>query len=294
MNDQNAYIYEEIRRLQKSKRVYQIMVGVGFVGFFIGIISTMIPLCLLCFPLIMIASFLLTGIQRKMKANFGASLVRNALSKVFDRVEYMPFHRLPDHVMELSEMKLPFDVDRIEGSDYTRAVYHGLELEFSDVKLIDRRSNGKHTSNVTVFEGLWLVCDFRKPISSGILLRERNGGSIRFFEKLGHGGNVIETENVEFNKKFLIVCEDQHDAFYVLTPHMMEYINRMDEWGMGVSYMRFTRSGKVHIAIHSGLDFFELDSKTDPAMLTEKFLDEVGYITGLIDTLHLSDLQNNS
>ncbi len=290
MNDQNAFLYDELRRLQKSKRTYQIMVGVGFAGFFVGIISSMILVCFLCFPLIMIATFLLTRLTRKMKERFGAPLVRNALSQVFERVEYSPFDRLPDHVMQLSEMRLPFDVDRIQGSDHVRAVYRGMELEFSDIELVDRRSNGKNTSYVTVFEGLWLVCDFRKPISSQILLRERGGGSIRFLEKLGHGGNVIETENVAFNDQFLIVCEDQHDAFYVLTPHMMEYITKMDQRGMGVSYMRFTRDGKVHIAIHTGKDLFELDSKTDPVLLTDKFLGEIGYVTDLIDTLHLSEM----
>lgn len=289
MNDQNAFLYEELRRLQKNKRIYQLLVGVGFAAFFVGVISGMILLCLLSFPLIMIATFLLSGLHKKLKANFGAPLMRNALSMVFDRVEYEPFRRLPDHVMRLDEMKLPFDVDRIEGSDHVRAMYKGMELEFSDIKLVDRRSNGKSTSYVTVFEGLWLVCDFGKPISSGILLRERNGASIRFLEKIGHGGNVIETENAAFNEKFLIVCEDQHDAFYVLTPHMMEYILEMDARGMGVSYLRFTRDGKVHIAIHTGKDLFEVDTKTQPDMMIEKFLQEIHYVTGLIDTLHLSD-----
>lgn len=293
MNDQHAYLYEEINRLRKKKLIYQSLFAVGIILFLAGIVFALIPLSFFGLPFIALSAFLLVTLKKKMKERLGAPLVRSALSKVFDRVEYQPFGRLPDYVMELSAMRFPFDVDRIEGSDHVRATYRGMELQFSDIELIDRRSNGKNTQYVTVFQGIWLVCDFGKPISSGVLLQERNAFSFRFADKLNHGGNLIETENVEFNKKFLIVSQSQHDAFYVLTPHMMEYIMRMDRHGMGVSYLRFTQSGKVHIVINTGKDLFELDSKTDPAMLTDKFLDEIGYITGLIDSLHLSELDND-
>ena len=289
MNDQNTFLFEEFERFRKSKRFYQIMIGIGFACFIIGWVFSSIIFCFLCFPLVMINTFLLTRLQRKMKEQFGAPLVRKALSMVFDRVEYRPFDRLPDHVMRVDRMNLPFDVDRIEGSDYTRVLYKGMELEFSDVKLIDRRSSGKSTTYVTVFEGLWLVCDFRKEISGEILLQEGNRSGFRFFDKLGYHDQVIETENEAFNKKYLIVAENEHDAFYVLTPHMMEYIEEMDARGGGVSYMRFTPDGKAHIAIHSGKDFFEVDSKTAPDMIIEKFLSEIYYVTGLLDTLHLSE-----
>ncbi len=214
--------------------------------------------------------------------------MRSALSQVFERVEYNPLGRLPDHIMCMDGINLPFDVDRVEGSDHVRAIYKGMELEFSDIKLIDRRSNGKNTTYVTVFEGLWLVCDFSKEISGEILLQEDNR-SFRFIDKLAHHGKVIDTENEKFNKKYLIVADDEHDAFYVLTPHMMEYIEEMDARGMGVSYMRFTRAGKIYIAINSGKDLFEVDSKTAPDMMVEKFLSEIYYVTGLLDTLHLAE-----
>ena len=289
MNDQNTFLFEEFDRFRKSKRFYQIMIGIGFACFIIGWVFSSIIFCFLCFPIVMISTFLLTRLQRKMKEQLGAPLVRKALSMVFDRVEYRPFDRLPDHVMCLEQLNLPFDVDRIEGSDYTHVLYKGMDLKFSDIKLIDRRSSGKNTTYVTVFEGLWLVCDFHKQISGEILLQEDNRSGFRFFDKLGHRGQVIETENEAFNKKYLIVAENEHDAFYVLTPHMMEYIEEMDARGGGVSYMRFTPEGKAYIAINSGKDLFEIDSKTAPDMMIEKFLSEIYYVTGLLDTLHLSE-----
>ena len=289
MKDQNTFLYEELRRLQKSKRTYQIMICLGILCFIIGVATSWIILCAISFPVLILFTILLTRLEEKVKLNYGAPLVRNALSQVFERVEYNPLDRLPDHIMCIDGMNLPFDVDRVEGSDHVRAIYNGMELEFSDIKLIDRRSSGKNTTYVTVFEGLWLVCDFHKQISGEILLQEDNRSGLRFFDKLGHRGQVIETENEVFNKKYLIVAENEHDAFYVLTPHMMEYIEEMDARGMGVSYMRFTRAGKLHIAINSGKDLFEVDSKTAPDMMIEKFLSEIYYVTGLLDTLHLSE-----
>ena len=98
----------------------------------------------------------------------------------------------------------------------------------------------------------------------------------------------IKTESEAFNQRFMIQSQSQHDAFYILTPHMMEYILSMDAKGGGDTYMRFLREGKVHIAINSGRNAFEMGSlNTDVAALRQKFVGEIRYVTDIIDELRL-------
>ena len=118
----------------------------------------------------------------------------------------------------------------------------------------------------TVFQGQWLILDFHKELSADLCVFE--GGRKR--------SGQIETESTAFNEKFGISCDSAHDAFYILTPHMMEYLMTMDQ-----------RAGKVHVAVNSGRDHFEAGSLeyVKVSELLQRFRDETRYITELIDAL---------
>ena len=71
---------------------------------------------------------------------------------------------------------------------------------------------------------------------------------------------------------------------------MMDYILTMADKSGGEVYMSFLRGGKLHIAVHSGRDFFELGkSNVDVTALHNKFLSEIGWFTDIIDELQLVD-----
>ncbi len=279
----------KLRAMQIRKRIVEVAVFAGVAGMFLGAVFGAPVLCIFMFVLLFAGSFYLSSLRKKIKREFGAPLMRQALSQVFTRVEYDALHFLPEQFLELSSMEFPFDIDRVEGSDYIHAEYQGLDLKMSDIRLIDRRRSGKNTRSVTVFEGIWLVCDFHKEITCDLLLQERNGFSFRFADKLRLHNTLIETENAAFNEKFLISASREHDAFYLLTPQMMERILRMDASGGGVSYLRFTKEGKVHIAINSGKNFFELNASWDLDRILANFQREIRYVTDLIDELRLAE-----
>ncbi len=285
---------QDLVTLRRRKTVYTALMVTGIALFVIGMMSGMIFLCFPCFAAIALFGYLANRISKQIKEQICTPIVQAVLADVFDRSEYRSSERLPDYLLEVEEMQFPFDVDRIEGSDYVHATYQGLNIEMSDIRLVDRRSSGKNTSYVTVFEGLWLVCDFGKPIAADLLLRERQTKVFRFADKWFHSDDNIETENEAFNEKFVIRSRDQHGAFYVLTPHMMERILQADVMGAGDTYIRFMKSGKVHIAINSGRDAFEYNASESTEQMQKRFASEIRYVTDLIDILRLSDtIQNN-
>ena len=288
------YSNHDLATLRRKKSLYTAGLVIGIVLFFVGMLSGAILLCFPAFAAVAVFGYLSNRISKQIKDMICTPIVQAALEEVFERSEYSSRERLPDYLLELEEMQFPFDVDRIEGSDYIHATYQGLNIEMSDIRLVDVRSSGKHTSHVTVFEGLWLVCDFGKPIAADLLLRERQTKVFRFADKWFHSDDNIETENEAFNEKFVIRSRDQHGAFYVLTPHMMERILQADAMGAGDTYIRFMKTGKVHIAINSGRDAFEYNASESIEQMKHRFASEIRYATDLIDILRLSEtIQNN-
>ena len=76
----------------------------------------------------------------------------------------------------------------------------------------------------------------------------------------------LETESTAFNEKFGISCDSAHDAFYILTPHMMEYLMTMDQRAGGNIYLRFLKEGKVHVAVNSGATSISTSSRRARSM----------------------------
>ncbi len=256
------------------------LLGFAWLGMFVGFCG----IALLIWGIIKVSSA-----TRDAKNAVGVQIVTAALQEIFTDVEYRPQSHLSESVVRNTDMGFPFDVDKITGSDYIRGNYRGAEIEMSDMRLINitytTDSKGRtRRQETTVFEGLWLICDFGKALSADLRLSERSA----LFGKLAIGG--IKTESEAFNQRFHIQSQSQHDAFYILTPHMMEYILSMDAKGGGDTYMRFLKAGKVHIAINSGRNAFEMGSlNTDVAALRQKFVGEIRYVTDIIDELRLVD-----
>ncbi len=228
------------------------------------------------------------GYQNKLKSLVAGNIVKQALEDVFDEITYEMNGQLPESYVRNSNMGIP-SYDKMEGSDYVKGTYKGLNIEMSDVTLISEsvttdEDGNEQRSETNVFQGLWLVCDFGKALSADMRLWERG----KLGKMLAVGG--IKTENDQFNKHFYIQSEIEHEAFYILTPHMMEYILEMDKKAGGETHMCFDRNGKVQIAIHSGRDAFEVGKgEVDAVKLREKFVQEIRYVTDIIDQLRLVD-----
>lgn len=285
MSDAELQAY--LNKKNADKLIFIIFSVIGVVITLLATLMAFMPLMILGILLSGVFIFLTSRISKEMKRYVSDNVVRSVIKSVFDGVFYDPFGRLSDNVIENTELGFS-SFNEISGSDYISGVYNGLNVEMSDVKLVrvtrTHTKNGTQETRTTVFEGPWMICDFGKELSADLLLVEREG----FGKKFAKGG--IKTESEEFNKNFRIESDNEHDAFYILTPHMMEYILQMDEKGGGRTRMRFMRGGKVHIAINSGRNSFELSgTNVDLAFLKSKFESELRYITDIIDELRLQD-----
>ncbi len=290
--EQDDELSGEIKKLQAILRIVRILMlvtrGIAFVAAFSVLFTeNFVPVLVAAIPFT-IVECVKSNYEHKLKKYVADNIVRQALEDVFEIEEYKPFGCIDVEKIKGADFGVGW-FDKTHGSDYVRGTYKGLPIEMCDIRLtyvsVDTDEHGfREETDVEVFHGFWLTCDFVKELSAALRLWERDR-----LKKLT-GGEGIQTENDRFNKHFQIESEVEVEAFYILTPHMMEYILEMDKKAKGQTHMRFDRDGKVQIAINTGRDGFEVGKRVKNATLLRKqFVAEIRQITDMIDELRLVD-----
>lgn len=285
----NEQLEAELKSLRGKVTVAKIMTYGCGVAMALCVLTINIPLVVLFLVLSLVGGYHLSKNTSTLKKLLGDNVVSSVLGEVFDNVDYNPFGKIESIGSE--GMVFPFSVEKVQGSDHIRATYKGLQIELSDIELThvedvyDSENDRWEEKEQKVFQGQWLICDFGKELSGEVRL-SANPKKLR----KQHKNDSVEMENEAFNKRFLVTAGNAQEAYYVLTPHMMEYILAMADKSGGEVYMAFLRGGKLHIAVQTGRDFFELGrSEANIDSLRQKFLGELRWFTDIIDTLRVED-----
>lgn len=285
----NEQLEAELKSLRGKVTVAKIMTyGCGAAMILLFLVG-LIPLAVALLVVTLISTCLLSQNASALKKLLGDHVVSGVLNEVFDNVDYNPFGKIASIGSE--GMVFPFSVEKVQGSDHIKGTYKGLQIELSDIELYhvedvyDSENDRWEEREQKVFQGQWLICDFGKELSGEVRISD-NAKKLR----KQHKNDSVEMENEVFNKRFLVTTGNAQDAYYVLTPHMMEYILTMAGKSGGEVYMAFLRSGKLNVAVQTGRDFFELGkSEANIDKLRQKFLGELKWFTDIIDTLRVED-----
>lgn len=291
MEEKQTMTNEQLESQLKSLRVkatitmlltYAAVVGIIIMWFFMDNLVLGLVFLVIAMVFAYFSSKSSSTLKKLLSDNIISSVLKEALG---DSVEYNPWGKLNP-----GSIAFPFDYNKVEGSDHIKAVYNGLNIELSDIELIyeaetvDADGNTEKNS-ITNFKGQWLICDFGKELSGEVRL-SANDKKLR----KQHKNDSVEMENETFNNRFLVTANDAQEAYYILTPHMMEYILTMADKSGGDVYISFQRDGKLHVAVKTGRDFFELGkSNANVEGLRQKFLGELRWFTDMIDTLRVED-----
>jgi energy-coupling factor transporter transmembrane protein EcfT len=157
-----------------------------------------------------------------------------------------------------------------------------VNFKCSDVKLGYYSGSGKHRRYVPVCHGQLYIFDFNKQFKTNTIIRERNG-------KPSSNLSKIELENVQFNNQFNIYSNNQHDTFYILTPHFMEKLLLLESKHAGDLFMAFYNN-QLYLGIHNNKDRFEpplFEPITNNTIAAQ--LSDLKIIKNLIEELRLNE-----
>lgn len=276
----------EVQSLRTQEKLYNILMYVCFAGLlFFGSKKIYIG-AILCVVAAFFCAIRSNDAGGKIKQMLSDNIIKDVLKDALgDDVEYNPWGKI-----QPGSMVFPFSYNTTSGSDHIKANYNGLNIELGDIELQDEGETRDEETGVTTtdrhtwFKGQWLICDFGKKLSGQVYISQRtrkDGVPMK---------SNVKMDNEQFNKRFCIRADDPQEAYYILTPHMMEYILSISNSSGGTLYMSFLREGKMHIAVQTGRDFLELGKgKVETEKLREKFKSELHWFTDIIDTLRVED-----
>ncbi|MBQ8913841.1 MAG: DUF3137 domain-containing protein [Lachnospiraceae bacterium] len=285
-------IYDTINKLEELRKKIQSQVYIIIVPFALwivfGMFSSVVGPGLLSFAQIFMIVFFVAAIPYMKKSQnvkkefqrlYKQTFVTQALSERFQNVNYMwesGFTQDAVRMFNLVQMG-----NRFKTEDYLSADYNGIHFEQADVT-VQYHTSGKNSHTTTYFKGRMFAFDFPyKNVASVRCL------SNTFMYKASSKNNKLKLESGMFNKIFKIDAFYEHDAFYFLTPQMMERIESLNaRYGNVALHLM---GNKLFVAINMASDAFDHDYRQKVEYIEEikKINRDTQVIVDIIDTLSL-------
>ncbi|SDG87795.1 Protein of unknown function [Pedobacter terrae] len=143
-------------------------------------------------------------------------------------------------------------------ADRTRFYFAEVHAEY---KTVTQTKDGTRTEWHDIFRGILFAADFNKKFNGVTIVRPKDFGAAfgAWFSKnlFSFGKNdVIQLENVAFDKTFVTYGSDQVGSRYILTPALMERIlnlNHQSKYNISLSFIE----SRMYIAFPLNRNYFE-------------------------------------
>lgn len=245
-------------------------------------------------------SILINSPFQKFRTQFKEHLIGPLISSVAQDVRYAPAGD-PAIMNEYWASELYTQgVDRSSQQDTLFCRVGATDVKLSEMhteyKTTSTDSKGKQTTHWhTIFKGLFISADFHKDFRGKTFVRadvaEKAFGLIgRFLQKpVWSSLQLIELEDPEFEKEFVVRGSDQVEARYLLSPSMMERMTAMKQRFAANIEFSFVNS-RMFIAIGTNKDFFEPDQFESllNSDYVDSFLAQVHLCLGVVEELGLN------
>lgn len=189
--------------------------------------------------------------------------------------------------------------DRYTSEDYISATYKDVGFIQADVHIqseeTDVDSHGNRTKYyVTIFKGRWMIFEFNKKFKADVQISQKGFSNSRvgsLFSKKEERFKKVKLESETFNKKFNVFAQDEHDAFYIITPSLMTRLEKLVSEVKGKFLFCFV-DNLLHIGLDNRKDSFEPPSvfrKFDEKEIISNVLRDIKPIITLIEELNLDN-----
>lgn len=176
------------------------------------------------------------------KKNYQKDLLASVGEEV-DKAFFPGAYSDPHRGVSLRTMMAPgffSQPDRYIGEDFRTAEYHGISFEQGHYRLQKRfeTSEGRGRAAVSYADyaiGTMYHFSFARDFGQVVKVLERKG-------TLSYGtGSLkqVETEYIEFNRKFVVLASDETTCFFLLTPQVQEKIMSLEGMFKGQFYLAF-------------------------------------------------------
>jgi hypothetical protein len=282
---------DTILQLEKMRKTVVLYIIFSFLTVILAFTLTgfFYPLGMIIF-IQMVSMIVSANKKRKIYVSEFKKIIGDYFQESFDNVAYIPKRGLSYDVIKKTDMIRKGNL--FSSDDYVSGSYKNVNFKRSDVCIQNTQSIGKIRKLITYFQGKWLIFDFNKRFNNDLQVVERSFAYARksgsFFNSKPHM-NKFELECVEFNKIFSVSAANNQDAFYILTPHLMESIRRVNQYVKGKLLLCFI-DNYLHVAINTGKNAMEPPtfSKINDRVFNDIY-NEIRIIMCVVDELRLDN-----
>lgn len=288
---------EELEKLRKKTK------NILIFGIIISIIITAlvyyyfknIAVLGISFTLSMIIIIIIySGQKNKYVSLYKETFVLKALQSAFNNLIYKQDRGISrDTIRNTGMINMG---DRYSSNDYISGNYKGVNFIQSDIHIEEKiettDSDGHRTTTyITLFMGRWMIFDFNKTFKANVQVCQKgfwNAKRGNWYDNIKY--KKVEMEDEAFNKNFSTFAQNEHDAFYILTPSLMEKIKKLSNDIRGSLLFCFI-DNKLHIGINNNEDSFECSifKKIDVEKIMNDITEDIKLITDFIDELSLDN-----
>lgn len=290
-------IAESLDRLEKLRKSLR-----NSVVFFIVTVSLLFLLLFLGPDIFEIAQFIIGGgfmfisiifgstinkKKRVYKKLYNEVIVRTVFERYFDIREFNSDYGIPYSAIKNTRMMKMGNT--YSSNDFLCGEYKNIAFSQSDVTISEEHYTGRQKTSITYFKGRWMVFDFNKNFDCDLLVHDKS------FNYADHRKNLfskefekIRFENIEFNKAFESYTNNEQEAFYIITPHIMDSMTELREKTNGSLIFCFCRN-QLHIGVNNRRDAFEppIFRPIDVESAISDISYDVSIITRFVDELNL-------
>ncbi|MFP4097636.1 MAG: DUF3137 domain-containing protein [Alphaproteobacteria bacterium] len=182
---------------------------------------------------------------------------------------------------------------KYDSEDCFKGQYMGVDIEFSEIGLKQKRRSKNRTYYVSVFKGLAVLLDMKTKRFYGHTILDENKGKIgEWFKERTLDLKRANLVDPVFEDRFDVYTNDQVEARYLVDPSMMERLNAMYEEYDGQKMAAAFYESKMLILISSDYNYFEPAQLEVPATDPRSVLSmkkEIGEILSIVERLELYD-----
>lgn len=290
-------VLDELEKQRKAVKILYLFATVFLVFSYISIFALKDYFAfLLGSRLFMLPFFVSFGLfvfaQNKKKVyarKYKRYIIEYGINQYFEEVEYRPDYGIDEYTVFSTEMVLKGN--HFESEDLITGVYKGVPFSQSDVRIANQQGSSKYSKRIEYFNGRWMIFRFNKNFVCNLQVIEKGFiASKKGKDSSGERLHKIELDDEVFNRTFKTNCENQQEAYYILTPQMMRRMLDLKENTNGKLMFCFLNNS-LHIACNTGRNSFEppVFRKIDLQNIMNETYGDLSLITSFVDSLKLDN-----
>lgn len=297
----------ENKRKKYRNRIFLSLIITAIIFYFIAINASIIYESIIEFSIagIILGFVIFILLTSKPKKEYSKAykdyIVLRGLKEIFSDLKYIPDKGMPYSIIADTHMMYMGDI--YQSNDFISGKYKDVAFSQADVDIQEERettdSDGNTTTYyVTIFRGRWMVFDFNKEFKANVQVAQKGFGNNivkkrGLFSKKDDNSYYqnVKMESESFNKRFNVYAQSEHEAFYILTPSLMEKIERLDDNNKGKLLLCFINN-RLHIGLYDKKDSFEAPNclfKINEEKELNRTNGDIKVITQFIDELNLDN-----